>query len=116
MNNLALKIVGETGEFKAVELNEQLTPVPIPIPMGGIGTLGTIIRNGITIFIIIALVLAIIILIWAAIDWLSSGGDKQKVAAARMKVTYAVIGLVVVFLAFFIVNFIGFLFRVPLTG
>ncbi len=112
MEYLALRFIDSTGNIKAVDPSGKV----IDIPMGGTSALSNVIRNGLTIFIVVALVLAIIILLWAAIDWLSSGGDKQKVAAARMKVTYAIIGLVVVFLAFFIVNFIGFLFRVPLTG
>src|SRR3989344_1867522 len=107
MNYVALKL----------PINKELIGPGTGLPYaGGFSTAGKIIRNGLTIFIIIAIVLSIIILIWAAIDWLSSGGDKQKIQAARMKITYAIIGLVVVFLAFFIVNFIGFLFRVPLTG
>ena len=112
MDNLALKIVGESGDFKAALPDD----TEIPIPMGGIGMLSKVIRNGLTIFIIVALILSIIILLWAAINWLTSGGDKQKLQAARMKVTYAIIGLIIVFSAFFIVSFIGFLFRIPLTG
>lgn len=111
MHYLALKLPG-TGHFKAVDPSGNV----LPIPMGGIDTLAKVIRNGLTIFIIIALIIAIIILLWAAIDWLSSRGNKQNVQAARMKLTYAIVGLAVVFLAFFIVNFIGFLFRIPLTG
>ncbi len=108
MEYFALKFVNIT------EIPEEIKVTGIP--PGGLDTASKVIRNGLTIFIIISLILTIIILLWAAIDWLSSGGDKQKVQTARMKITYAIIGLVVVFSAFFIINFLGYLFRVPLTG
>ena len=34
-------------------------------------------------------------LIWGAIDWITSGGDKAKYESARNKITYALIGLAI---------------------
>ena len=47
---------------------------------------------------------------------ITSGGDKQKVVNARQKLTFAVVGLIVVFMSFFIVNLIGGLFGVEPIG
>jgi hypothetical protein len=44
---------------------------------------------------VIAAVFVLLQLIWGAIDWISSGGDKSKVEAARNKIMNAVIGLIV---------------------
>lgn len=47
--------------------------------------------------------------ILGAIAWLSAGGDQNKVKAAQEKITQAVIGLVVVVAAIFLIDFIGLL-------
>jgi lipopolysaccharide/colanic/teichoic acid biosynthesis glycosyltransferase len=44
-------------------------------------------------------------LIWGAIKWITSGGDKGKVDAARNTIVAAVIGLIVLLLSFVIINF-----------
>lgn len=43
----------------------------------------------------IALLSALISLIWGAIDWINAGGEKGKVDSARNKITGAVIGVIV---------------------
>ena len=43
----------------------------------------------------IATLLVFLYLIWGAISWISSGGDKGKVEQARNRITQAVIGLIV---------------------
>lgn len=65
----------------------------------------------------------------AGYQWMTSGGDKAGVTAAREKLTYAVIGLVVVVAAFALISLIGTLMgieflqpgkiileRFPITG
>lgn len=51
-------------------------------------------------------VIAVIIIIIAAIQYITSGGDSQKVAKAKDTIIYALVGLVVAILAFVIVNFV----------
>jgi hypothetical protein len=45
-------------------------------------------------------------LILGGIKYLTSGGDSKKVTDAKNTVLYAIIGLVVCFLSFAIVNFV----------
>lgn len=66
--------------------------------------------NIITILLILAVIFSIIFFIWGAIRWISSGGDKSKVEGARSAVTAAIVGLILAFLAYFIVNVISVLF------
>lgn len=81
------------------------------------GYLGSnIIKFGITALLILALFLSLFFLIWGGISWTMSGGDKAGVEAARQKIIYAIIGLVLVFLSFFIVSVIGKIFGVTLIG
>lgn len=50
--------------------------------------------------------LALAILIFAGIQWITSGGDSEKLAVAKSRIKYAIIGLVIVTLSFFIVRIV----------
>ena len=54
----------------------------------------------------IAGVVAVIMLIIGGIKYVVSGGDSKKVTDAKNTVLYAIIGLIICFLAFAIVNFV----------
>ena len=56
--------------------------------------------------------LALILLALGGIQYMSSGGDKIAVEQARGRITSAIVGLVVVFGAWLVINFVGSL----LTG
>ena len=58
-----------------------------------------------TILYIVGIV-AVIMLIIVGIRYVTSGGDAKKVTDAKNTVLYAIIGLVIAFLAFAIVNFV----------
>lgn len=66
--------------------------------------------NVVTILLVIAVILSILFLIWGAIRWITSGGDKAKVDGARQAILAAIVGLIIAFLAFFILNVMTFLF------
>ena len=51
-------------------------------------------------------VVAVIMLIIGGVKYVISGGDSKKVTDAKNTVLYAIIGLVIAFLAFAIVNFV----------
>ena len=86
------------------------------MPHGGLSTVAKVVGNAITFMLIIAAVLSLIYLVLGGIMWINSGGDKQKVAAARARLTYAIIGLVVALASFFIVSVMGYLFKVNLLN
>ncbi len=56
---------------------------------------------------------AVIFIILSGIKFLLSGGDAKQVEGARKTLTYAIIGLVVILLASFIVNIIAYVSGVP---
>lgn len=103
---LALTIPGQDGA-PGVQII-----APQSIPSGGGARLSTAISGGITILIIIAIVLCLISIIRAGIQWTASSGDKAKVASARSRLTWSIIGLIIVLCAFFIVNVLGAFFNV----
>ncbi len=88
-------------------------------PTVGLGVstgLGTIISNGLTIIISIAVLAVLFMLIFGAFEWIISGGDKEKVASARNRITHALIGMAILGLAFVIVTVVGRLVNVDVLG
>lgn len=85
---------------------------PSTVPQGGIDKLVPIVTNGISLMLFAISVLSLIFLIVGGIQWISSGGDKAKVQGARNRITYAIIGLIVAFLAFAIINLVGYFFKI----
>ncbi len=69
----------------------------------------TIVGTVIQLIFAIAIIVALLYLIWGGFKWLTSGGDKQAVASAREHIIAALIGLVIIFLSYFILNIlVGF--------
>jgi hypothetical protein len=87
---------------------------PAGVPAGGLTTLNTALSGAITLFLVLSVILTLIFLILGGVQWISSGGDKAKIQSARGRITWAIIGLIVAMLSFFIVNLIGFFFKVDL--
>lgn len=54
-------------------------------------------------------VVALFIIIYSGFQFVTSGGDPKQVEGAKKTATYAIIGLVVILLSFFIINMIGFI-------
>jgi ABC-type Fe3+ transport system permease subunit len=92
----------------------QTITAPNSIPSGGIGTVSKVFRNSFVILLIICVVLSLIFIVYSGIQWILSGGDKNKLQAARARLNWAIIGLIVAFVAFFIVSLIGYFFKVDL--
>lgn len=51
---------------------------------------------------------ALFFIIWSGLRFIQSGGDPKKVDSARKTLTYAIIGLILIFLAFAIINLISY--------
>ncbi len=72
----------------------------IPNPLGsGASTIPQLIDKIATWLLEIGSIIAVIIVIWAAFLFMTSGGNQQKVTTARQTLWYAIIGLTVLLLA-----------------
>ncbi len=98
----------------ALNFGGQQLNIPKNIPSGGLSSLQQILSNAITLFIIAGCFLLVIYIVWAGIQWITSGGDKQKLSAARGRLTWAIIGFIIMLVAVAIINGIGYLFQVNL--
>ena len=76
-----------------------------------ISELGALLSAAVGALLIIAALLAFFFLILGGIQWITSGGDKTGMEAARNKITHAIVGLVIVGAAWAIMllvqNFLG---------
>ncbi|MBI4089321.1 MAG: hypothetical protein HY424_01280 [Candidatus Levybacteria bacterium] len=80
---------------------------------GGSGLgVGGVLGGFVQLFFILAAIVAVIYLIYGGIKWITSRGEKDQVESARNHIIAAIVGLIVVFLAFFLINFVlGFFIK-----
>jgi hypothetical protein len=69
--------------------------------------LATFIGFGIRVFIIIAGLALLIYLLWGAFDWITSGGEKEKISKAQGKITNAVVGIIIIFVVLVVFNLLA---------
>ena len=77
----------------------------------GVGFFQSFIPNLVTLGLIIGVLFFLFILIIGAIQWISSGGDKNALEEAKKKITNAIIGIIILFSVFALLkvieNFFG---------
>lgn len=73
-------------------------------------TLGDVLSDLINIAFYVAMLFAFTWLVWGAFDYIMAQGKKENLAKARAKITWAIIGLMVVFSAYFVAKFAGQIF------
>lgn len=68
-------------------------------------SLGDFISGLLNIAFSITVFLAFFWLVWGGFQYIAAGGDKQKLAAARSRITWAIVGLLLVSVAFLVAQF-----------
>ena len=79
-------------------------------PTTGAAMFSNLISTAISSMIIIAGIICLVYLIWGGIGWMTAGGDKNNLEAARNRIINAVVGLIIVGAAWAIWIFIGSIF------
>ncbi len=64
----------------------------------------------------VAIFLAFYYLIWGAFQYIVASGKKEELAKARQRINWALVGLIVVFLAYFVARFAQEIFKDILKG
>lgn len=97
---VALKIPGENGQSQELSPPKGITQIS-----GGVDTVGKKFTDtGFNLLFALAVVLAAACILISGIQLIISGGDAAKIQAARARLIYSIIGLVVVAGAFLIVS------------
>lgn len=82
--------------------------VKIELPVNrGFASLSDFIKNALSLVFVIGAFLVLIMLIIGAYEWIASGGDKENVAKARNRIINAMIGLLVLAVAFALVRLLA---------
>ncbi|MDD2822583.1 MAG: hypothetical protein PHQ59_00745 [Candidatus Daviesbacteria bacterium] len=77
------------------------------VDKGGAGGINSVLTSSIILIYQVAIVLFVFMIVFGALQWIISGGEKEKIAAAQGRITNAVIGLVILGLAWVIVSVLG---------
>jgi hypothetical protein len=85
-------------------------------PLCGLVLSDNIIGNILNLVFIIVVLIALGFLIYGGIKWITSGGDKAGVESARNMIVAALVGLVIAFLSYFILQIIFSLFGLDFAG
>ena len=81
--------------------------INIAPPLQGYSDLGKFISNVVQLSFIVAVLAVLVMLVWGAFEWITSGGDKDAVSKARNRIINALIGLAVLAVAFAIFKVAG---------
>jgi hypothetical protein len=81
-----------------------------------IESVGVLIQAVVGTLLIVAAVLAFLYLILGGIQWITAGGDKAGMEAARNKITHAIVGLVIVGAAWAVMMLVQSFLGVTLIG
>lgn len=99
-----LPLTGLLALFATKAYAQLNIPKPASVPDVEIGN---VISAVVGILLIVAAVLAFLFLILGGIQWITSGGDKTGMEAARNKITAAIVGLIIVAAAWAVMLLIG---------
>lgn len=88
---------------------------PVPSLKPEFQNLASLLNPIVNIIFYIAIFLAFFWLVWGAFAYIMAGGKKEDLAKARARITWALVGLSLTLLAFFVAKFAGEIFK-PTTG
>lgn len=86
--------IGLPNELKTAGFKE--------LPTEGANNINQLLDNIIGVFFAAAAMSFIIMFVWGAVQMIMSGGDKEAIAKARSKITWAIIGVTLLALSYFI--------------
>ena len=78
--------------------------------------LGELLANAAILLFVFAAILAFVFIIVGGVQWIAAGGDKIGAAAARDRITAAIVGLIIVVAAFALTLIVTTLFGINIFG
>lgn len=108
---LCLVVILYSSLFNSANAFDIAVPSSVPQPVSNAAEAGkstqNVLNTIITLIFVVGMLGTLLYTLWGAVEWITSGGDKEKVGNARKKITTALIGLVVMAMAFVIVTLVG---------
>ena len=87
----------------------------VPSNIAGINNLLTVVRGIIRFILVVAFIVAFVMLLIGGVRWILAGGDEKAVGSARNTITAALIGLVIVLVAYAIIRLVEVFFNVNIV-
>lgn len=106
LNAFAEEDSGGSGGSKTFDACKHVKTQGTAVCAGSETKVEDVVKNIISILFWIIGILAVIVIIYAGITFITAAGNPSKVAQAKTMIIYAVIGLAVAILAYAIVNFV----------
>lgn len=121
MNKTTRKLIGASAPlaalaFPAVAFAQKESITPPELNTVAQNDIVDIVRAIIQFILVVAFVLAFIMLLIGGIRWITAGGDEKAVAGARNMITAALIGLVIVLVAFALIKLVETFFGVSIIS
>mgnify|MGYP001595922330 CR=1 FL=1 len=128
MRRIAALLTGVTYLISGSSILAQapVTNITVSRPPFGFSDIGQFITNALSLAFVIGIIVVLVMFVVGAIQWISSGGDKEGVGAARGRITHAIIGLVILAVSYALFHlaaqFVGFTqvgtggFSLPILG
>ena len=85
-------------------------------PWEKVQSLNVFIPNIITLALTFAVIAFVIVLLYAGIQWITSGGDKEGLSNAQKKISAAIIGIVILFSTWAIIGLVRHFFGIGALG
>ena len=73
----------------------------------GAGGISLVLSNLVILIYIVAGIVFVFWILWGAFQWITSGGEKEAVAAARSRIVNAIICIILFAVAFAIIQIVG---------
>ncbi|TSC87862.1 MAG: Uncharacterized protein G01um10147_365 [Microgenomates group bacterium Gr01-1014_7] len=73
----------------------------------GASAISMVLSNLVTLIYSVATIVLIFMILWGAFDWLTSGGDKEKLEHAKSRLINAFVGIMLFAVAFAIIQILG---------
>ena len=101
-------------DYLALTIDNSPIDIPTSIPSGGLSAIELLARNFMVVFLFLGICFVVIYITWGGLQWIQSEGDKQKLSSAKSRITWAIIGFIILLLSYTFVNAVGYLFKVNL--
>jgi len=95
-----------------INIGDQPIQGQLKLPNGQPPTVAGVINTVLPVVITFCGIILFFVFIWGGYDFMLSRGDPGKIKSARAKITYGIIGFVILVLSYFIVNVISTIFGV----
>lgn len=97
-------------------LGDLLKDTRVPNFRGTNANLGAFISGLLNLALLIAAFLTFYFLVWGAFQYMMAQGNKEELAKARLRITWAIVGLLVTVSAYLIATFAGEIFPATRGG